>query len=102
MKKIWLPIPMGNFPKIPKITLRTACEHFKKQLEQKVTVYVLLPAHGTKLHVVQTLVCNQFGDSGEAKSQLKYIFFIKNMKNPDFGPLQMLFSVCINNSDTKH
>ena len=47
MKKIWLPIPMGNFPKIPKITLRTACEHFKKQLEQKVTVYVLLPVHGT-------------------------------------------------------
>ena len=29
-EKIWLPIPMGNFPKIPKITLRTACEHFKK------------------------------------------------------------------------
>ena len=46
MKKIWLPIPMGNFPKIPKITLRTACEHFKKQLEQKVTVYVLLAGHG--------------------------------------------------------
>ncbi|SVD38460.1 uncharacterized protein METZ01_LOCUS391314, partial [marine metagenome] len=27
--KIWLPIPMRNFPKIPKITLRTACEHSK-------------------------------------------------------------------------
>ena len=49
MKKIWLPIPMGNFPKIPKITLRTACEHFKKQLEQKVTVYVLLDRHGNSL-----------------------------------------------------
>ena len=30
MKQIWLPIPMRNFPKIPKITLRTACEHLKK------------------------------------------------------------------------
>ena len=46
MKKIWLPIPMGNFPKIPKITLITACKHFKKQLEQKVTVYVLLAGKG--------------------------------------------------------
>ena len=42
-----LPIPIPNFPKIPKITLRTACDHFKKQLEQKVTVYVLLDHHGT-------------------------------------------------------
>ena len=30
IKKIWLPIPMGNFPKIPKIALRTACGHFLK------------------------------------------------------------------------
>ena len=28
-QKIWLPIPMANFPKIPKIILRTASDHFK-------------------------------------------------------------------------
>ena len=55
MKKIWLPIPMRNFPKIPKITLRTACEHFKKQLEQKVTVYVLLDRHGNSLQIAQRI-----------------------------------------------
>mgnify|MGYP003724296293 CR=1 FL=1 len=27
IKKCWLPIPIPNFPKIPKIALRTACEH---------------------------------------------------------------------------
>ena len=27
----WLPIPMRNFPKIPKIILRTACEHLSKR-----------------------------------------------------------------------
>ena len=48
-----LPIPMRNFPKIPKIILRTACEHLKK-LEQKVTVNVLLHAHGIQCHVINS------------------------------------------------
>ena len=56
IKKNWLPIPIRKFPKIPKIALRTACGHFKKQLEQKVTVKVLLDRHGTTYQKIESVL----------------------------------------------
>ena len=41
IKFFWSPIPILNFPKIPKITLRTACDHFKNtnSAHEKKTVF---------------------------------------------------------------
>ena len=57
IKKCWLPIPIRNFPKIPKIILRTACDHYKntnnaheKKLPFCCSTYHLTPSDNRVCH----------------------------------------------------
>ena len=59
----WVPIPIPNFPKIPKITLRTACDHFKNTNsthEKKVPFFSVKCCLGT-LSLVDPLYSNRPG-----------------------------------------
>ena len=46
-----LPIPIPKFPKIPKITLRAACDHFKNtnSTHEKCTIFPQTPSWGSEV-----------------------------------------------------